>query len=225
MLVSWYTDFTSSKVYCLNDDIVLVDSSNSLIIIFSPGINFPEVCDKIICVPVTVALTNPVAPLLAPLTKELMFAVNAVFNVRYVYVWTSNKCKFHWLLLSTYGVFLNPNEYTLAFPISYPPPSPPTAEGGASGESEMVIGSVTMSPKTLGAFTDVTRQLMIQSSLDLNTSTFLFTKLGSTEAANDSSSGAMNLSIATRFIDTIMQVQGVTTGYRIDVPVRFVKKQ
>tara|TARA_B100000287_G_scaffold29172_2_gene27450 strand:+ start:1165 stop:2094 length:930 start_codon:yes stop_codon:yes gene_type:complete len=68
-------------------------------------------------------------------------------------------------------------------------------------------------------------RLMIQSSLDLNTSTFLFTKLGSTEAANDSSSGAMNLSIATRFIDTIMQVQGVTTGYRIDVPVRFVKKQ
>ncbi|BCV06846.1 MAG: hypothetical protein CM15mV144_400 [Caudoviricetes sp.] len=32
---------------------------------------------------------------------------------------------------------------------------------------EMVIGSVTMSPKTLGAFTDVTRQLMIQSSLDV----------------------------------------------------------
>ena len=70
-----------------------------------------------------------------------------------------------------------------------------------------------------------TLKLMIQSSLDLNTSTFLFTKLGSTEAASDSSSGAMNLSIATRFIDTIMQVQGVTTGYRIDVPVRFVKKQ
>ena len=42
-----------------------------------------------------------------------------------------------------------------------------SSEGGASGESEMVIGSVTMSPKTLGAFTDVTRQLMIQSSLDV----------------------------------------------------------
>ena len=42
-----------------------------------------------------------------------------------------------------------------------------SSEGGAAGESEMVIGSVTMSPKTLGAFTDVTRQLMIQSSLDV----------------------------------------------------------
>ena len=42
-----------------------------------------------------------------------------------------------------------------------------SSEGGAAGESEMTIGSVTMSPKTLGAFTDVTRQLMVQSSLDV----------------------------------------------------------
>lgn len=40
-------------------------------------------------------------------------------------------------------------------------------EGGASSESEMVVGSVSMTPKTLGAFTDITRQLMIQSSLDV----------------------------------------------------------
>jgi|TARA_R100000084_G_scaffold105104_2_gene62235 HK97 family phage major capsid protein/HK97 family phage prohead protease len=42
-----------------------------------------------------------------------------------------------------------------------------SSEGGAAGESEMTIGSVTMSPKTLGAYTDVTRQLLIQSSLDV----------------------------------------------------------
>ena len=42
-----------------------------------------------------------------------------------------------------------------------------SAEGGASGESEMVIGSVTMTPKTVGVHTDVTRQLMLQSSLDV----------------------------------------------------------
>ena len=40
-------------------------------------------------------------------------------------------------------------------------------EGGASAESEMTVGSVTMTPKTLGAHTDVTRQLLIQSSLDV----------------------------------------------------------
>ena len=42
-----------------------------------------------------------------------------------------------------------------------------SSEGGAAGESEFTVGSVTMTPKTLGAFTDVTRQLLIQSSLDV----------------------------------------------------------
>lgn len=41
------------------------------------------------------------------------------------------------------------------------------SEGGDSSESEMTVGSVTMTPKTLGAHTDVTRQLLIQSSLDV----------------------------------------------------------
>jgi len=41
------------------------------------------------------------------------------------------------------------------------------SEGGASTESEMTVGNVSMTPKTLGAFTDVTRQLMIQSSMDV----------------------------------------------------------
>jgi HK97 family phage major capsid protein len=40
-------------------------------------------------------------------------------------------------------------------------------EGGAASESEMTVGQVSMAPKTLGAFTDVTRQLLIQSSLDV----------------------------------------------------------
>jgi len=40
-------------------------------------------------------------------------------------------------------------------------------EGGASAESEMTVGSVSLTPKTLGAHTDITRQLMIQSSMDV----------------------------------------------------------
>ena len=40
-------------------------------------------------------------------------------------------------------------------------------EGGAASESEMTVGSVSLTPKTLGAFTDISRQLMIQSSLDV----------------------------------------------------------
>ena len=42
-----------------------------------------------------------------------------------------------------------------------------SSEGGAASESEMTVGQVSMVPKTLGAFTDVTRQLLIQSSLDV----------------------------------------------------------
>jgi hypothetical protein len=42
-----------------------------------------------------------------------------------------------------------------------------STEGGNSTESEMTVGSVSMVPRTLGAFTDVTRQLLIQSSLDV----------------------------------------------------------
>lgn len=42
-----------------------------------------------------------------------------------------------------------------------------SVEGGDASESEMTVGSIRLTPKTLGAFTDVTRQLLIQSSLDV----------------------------------------------------------
>jgi HK97 family phage major capsid protein len=42
-----------------------------------------------------------------------------------------------------------------------------STEGGAASESEMTVGSVSLQPRTLGAYTDVTRQLLIQSSLDV----------------------------------------------------------
>jgi len=42
-----------------------------------------------------------------------------------------------------------------------------SSEGGAAGETEMTIGNVSLTPKTLGTYTDMTRQLMIQSSLDV----------------------------------------------------------
>tara|TARA_R110002167_G_scaffold118620_1_gene295314 strand:+ start:152 stop:2158 length:2007 start_codon:yes stop_codon:yes gene_type:complete len=40
-------------------------------------------------------------------------------------------------------------------------------EGAAAAESEFTTGSVTMSPKVIGAFTDATRLLLQQSSLDV----------------------------------------------------------
>jgi len=42
-----------------------------------------------------------------------------------------------------------------------------STEGGASSESEPTFGQVTMSPKVVGAFTDITRLMMQQSSPDI----------------------------------------------------------
>jgi hypothetical protein len=66
--------------------------------------------------------------------------------------------------------------------------------------------------------------LKIGSSLDLRTSTFLFTQLG-TQGATDITSGTQTLAAANyMFIDSTVRVSGVSTGYTLDIPVRFVKK-
>lgn len=41
------------------------------------------------------------------------------------------------------------------------------AESGAPTESQQAFDQVTMSPKTLGAFTDISRKLLLQSSMDV----------------------------------------------------------
>lgn len=43
------------------------------------------------------------------------------------------------------------------------------AESGAPTESQQTIAQVTMSPKTLGAYTDFSRRLILQSSIDVET--------------------------------------------------------
>ena len=58
-------------------------------------------------------------------------------------------------------------------------------------------------------------QFGIGASLETNTSDFLFTQLGGTTLLEGTS---------VYYIDSIVRVYGATTGYRIDVPVRFVKK-
>lgn len=54
----------------------------------------------------------------------------------------------------------------------------------------------------------------IAASIDLNTSTFLFTQLGGTSTIESKS---------VRHIDSIVRVTGMKTGYSVDIPVRFVK--
>jgi len=55
----------------------------------------------------------------------------------------------------------------------------------------------------------------ILSSTNLTTSTFLFNQVGSSSTFDG---------VAFQFIDSIIRVQGATTGYKIEIPVRFIKK-
>lgn len=59
----------------------------------------------------------------------------------------------------------------------------------------------------------------IGTSLDLQTSTFLFERLGDTTNIL-SDEGLQQF----YYIDTNIRVTGATTGYKIDIPVRFLKK-
>ena len=56
----------------------------------------------------------------------------------------------------------------------------------------------------------------IGASLELNGSTALFTRLGgeSTVSGTD-----------VYHIDSVVRITGVTTGYSVDIPVRFIKKK
>lgn len=54
----------------------------------------------------------------------------------------------------------------------------------------------------------------IKASLELNSSDTLFTRLGGTSTVDTQ---------AVKHIDTIVRVTGVTTGFTIDIPVRYIK--
>ncbi len=71
----------------------------------------------------------------------------------------------------------------------------------------------------------VTRlQFRLGASLELRTSTFLFEELGTLASVNlNNAAGNQLLAPNYRFIDSTVRISGVNTGYRIDVPIRFVK--
>jgi hypothetical protein len=60
----------------------------------------------------------------------------------------------------------------------------------------------------------------IAASLELQTSTFLFNQLGGIDGTMTNRAGATQ---SVRYIDSICRVTGMTTGYSIDVQIRFVK--
>ena len=67
-------------------------------------------------------------------------------------------------------------------------------------------------------------QFSIRASLDLNSSNYLFDQLGSTVTLTDVDSDGTTSGTSTYYyIDATVRVTGVTTGYRVDLPLRFIK--
>jgi hypothetical protein len=62
-----------------------------------------------------------------------------------------------------------------------------------------------------------TLKFSIQSSIELNSSSYLFTELGSTDVISGLGAGTLN------YIDTTVRIQGATTGTSVDLPVRLVR--
>lgn len=61
----------------------------------------------------------------------------------------------------------------------------------------------------------------IAASTTLRTSSYLFTVLGNSD---DGASAIGSMSAGYKYIDSVISITGQTTGYRLDVPVRYVKK-
>lgn len=64
-------------------------------------------------------------------------------------------------------------------------------------------------------------EFKLQASIELQTSEFLFDQLGSVIAAGIVNGDDCPPNV--KYIDSIVKVTGQTTGYRIDIPVRFAK--
>ena len=94
-----------------------------------------------------------------------------------------------------------------------------------SGDNSGVVSNIAV-----GAASDIagprgTRvSLKMMGSLNVRTSTFLFNQLG-TQGVTAITSGTKTLDAADyKFIDSTLRISGVTTGYTLDIPIRFVKK-
>tara|TARA_Y100001938_G_C8047168_1_gene409582 strand:- start:526 stop:1416 length:891 start_codon:yes stop_codon:yes gene_type:complete len=80
--------------------------------------------------------------------------------------------------------------------------------------SEQVGGQVITGPR------GTTLKFAINTSIEVDTGTYLFEQLGNTDA-NTMTGVTGNFS----FIDTTVRIQGATTGVQVDLPIRIIKSQ
>ena len=66
-----------------------------------------------------------------------------------------------------------------------------------------------------------TIEFKIRSSQDLRVSNFLYDRIGTTDTTTYTDAGGSTATV--KIIDSIVRVTGLTTGYAVDIPVRFAK--
>jgi len=120
--------------------------------------------------------------------------------------------------VASYYISLNSNPEYFAISgndIGVPPFVPALANVDAPADPNAVIGT------TQGGRYGTRLAFRVKASDDIQTSTTLFTKLGGTTAANYLAAGA---GVSFYYIESMIRITGFTTGYRLEIPVRYLKK-
>ena len=96
---------------------------------------------------------------------------------------------------------------------------------GTDGEyvSENKVSTTAVGTQVITGPRGTFLEFKIQASIELNSSTYLFEKLGDLTPGN-STAPVIEPTGQVYFIDSIVRVVGATTGFSLDIPVRFVKK-
>jgi len=109
----------------------------------------------------------------------------------------------------------------------------PATAIGPDGTSKKQTDLEATNPQVFAGPRGNTVQFRIQTSQELQTSTYLFTQVGSSETPSnitDNISGFHSTDPrvddkTTYYIDSTIRVIGANTGYRLDIPVRYIKIQ
>lgn len=107
---------------------------------------------------------------------------------------------------------------------------PSTAKTTDNKRSQAALEAIG-NPQVFAGPRGGTLGLRVHASQELNASTYLFTQIGRSEAASASPTlGLANQSVdgflsgkTAYFIDSTVRVVGANTGFRLDIPIRYVK--
>ena len=90
-------------------------------------------------------------------------------------------------------------------------------------DNDVTTDSTTADTQVISGPRGTVLRFAIASSIELQTSTFLFNELGSTMTL-EANNAAGTVTDGVRFIDTNVRIQGATTGYSLDIKVRYIKQ-